>query len=407
MRFLKKSYIQRAIREEAQGNYKQAAVYYSKAEEFEKVGEMHELVGDITRAFPAKIRAYQQALRWYKTPAQIQKLAEKLAKTMEVEIRADAKVSAIEHQRLQKVAEYYARATLWSEAGRIYEELGMLGEATEMYVQGGDIEQVEKLSDRQEERNHRTYSAQHYYEDAELAYRLGYRDKAYQALEQCLTIDTKHSRALLLLKQLKQALQKAGRRHIRMPLEECEYILFGNAVLKVGRQEDNDIMLIQHDISRHHARLGFSGQSCIVEDLNSSNGTRLNGLRIQKRAEIRDNDVLSIGRKTRFEVRLRKNTNNVAASLHLLEQEGQQTYYLLFSREAGIGSENECEIPLQHGVSDLPACFFKIKYQQPFWYLHLHPRLTGVELNGVSVEKYVVMLPGDTIQVEGLTFLVE
>ena len=47
MKFLKKSYIQEAIAEEAKGNYKQAAAFYSKAEEFEKVGEMYELLGDI------------------------------------------------------------------------------------------------------------------------------------------------------------------------------------------------------------------------------------------------------------------------------------------------------------------------------------------------------------------------
>ena len=113
MKFRKKSYIQQALAEEAKGNYKQAAAFYSKAEEFEKVGEMYELLGDMSRPLPRKIRAYQQALHWYKLSEHLEPVAAKLAKTMEVEIRADAKVSPVELHRLSEVAEYYALAKQW------------------------------------------------------------------------------------------------------------------------------------------------------------------------------------------------------------------------------------------------------------------------------------------------------
>jgi hypothetical protein len=116
MNFLKKSYRQRAI-QEGKGNYTQAAAFYSKAEEFEKVGEMHELLGDFADTFPAKIRAYQQALRWYRQPDHQEPLAYKLAEIMEADIRADATVSAIESRRLPMVAEYYALAKKWKKAG--------------------------------------------------------------------------------------------------------------------------------------------------------------------------------------------------------------------------------------------------------------------------------------------------
>lgn len=408
MKLLKKTYIQRALREEAQGNYKQAAAFYSKAEEFEKVGEMHELLGDMTRSFPDKIRAYQQALRWYKQAEHIENLAKKLAETMEIEIRADAKVSAVELHRLPKVAEYYALGKEWKRAGSIYEELGMYDRAEEMYIQGGEIESLEKIAVRKEDQDHRKYSAQHYYEEAEAAYRLGHRDRAYQALKQCLTIETTHAKALALFENLKQKLQASpGRRLLRIPLEEREYILVAKNVMTIGRKEDNDLILTQGDVSRNHARLGFHGQRLLVEDLQSSNGTRVNGLRIQRRAEIRDRDVLGIGRRVQFEVRISQCAAGISATLCPLEQQVTQRRYIFFSGDLQVGSERECNLPLQYLDPAAPPRLFKIHYQSPFWYLQIHPQLTDVELNGVPVQKYIVVLFGDTVITCGATLLFE
>ena len=64
MNFLKKFHLQQALKEEARGNFAQAAAAYAKAEEFEKVGDMYEAIGEMSRELPAKIQAYQQALRW-------------------------------------------------------------------------------------------------------------------------------------------------------------------------------------------------------------------------------------------------------------------------------------------------------------------------------------------------------
>jgi hypothetical protein len=407
MRFLKKAYIQRAIREEAKGKYKQAAALYSKAEEFDKVGEMHELLGDMARAFPAKIREYQQAIRWYKQAEYLEKIAAKLAKTMEVEIRVDAKVSPIELHRLPKVAEYYALAKQWEKAGKIYEELGMFDEALEMYVQGGHVEHVERISVRKEDRDHRTYSAQQYYEEAEAAYRIGQRDKAYQALKQCLTIEKNHVKARHLFEQLERTLRSSDTRIVRIPITGHEYILLGKNIVTIGRQEGNDIVLRRNDVSRTHARIGFRGHRVLVEDLHSSNGTRINGLRIQQQAEIRDRDVLGIGRSFQFEVRIRKRSTGISASLCSAEREGTQRYYLLFCQEIYIGAAHECELPLPHMSSHLPPQLLTIHCQPPFWYFHFHPDLTDVELNGIAVSKYVVVLPGDTLAFGGINLLFE
>ncbi len=393
MKIFKKAHIQRALVEEAQGNYKQAAAFYSKAEEFEKVGEMYELIGDMERLFPRKIKAYQQAVRWYQQPKHLEPLAAKLAHTMETEIRADRTVSAAEQYRLPKVAEYYAQAKQWGEAGRIYEELGQYDEATQMYIQAGDVERVEQIAARKGRHNHRAYTAQNYYEDALAACQVGRRDKAWRDLQQCLTLDAEHQEANTFLTALKEELHPRAVQRVRAPLEECEFVLVAKPVVTIGRKEDNDIPLAETDISRYHARFGFHRQRVLVEDLQSSNGTRVNGLRIQKTAVLHDRDLLGFGLHTQFEVRLHQHETGLAAILCPREARHFPQRYIVFTGEILMGADYDtCAVHLRH--LSLPY-LFKIKYQQPYWYVYLHPNVTDAEFNGTPVSEYVVVASGD------------
>lgn len=407
MGLLKKAYMQRALTEEARGNYKQAAAYYSKAGEYEKVGEMYELLGDMTRPFPAKIRAYQQAVRWYKKPEHLEQMAGKLANTMEVEIRADKKVAAMERHRLPQVAEYYALAKQWEQAGRIYEELGLYEKATEMYVQGGAIEKVEQISDRQVTHDHKVYQAQEFYDQAVAQYQAGKRDKAYQLLRECLALDERHQDAQALFHTLERAWKPGSVRHIQLPSEEREYCVLAKSVILIGRQEDCDLLLPQADVSRHHARLGFHQKTLMVEDMNSSNGTRLNGLRIQRSATVQDRDRVTFGLSTEFEVRIRKSATRITATLHALDHQALAAEYIIFSGEIQIGHHEECDILLHDVFATAPSPLFKMTYRQPCWHLSLHPRLADVELNNTLVNDYVVVIAGDTLTSAGASLLFE
>jgi hypothetical protein len=62
----------------------------------------------------------------------------------------------------------------------------------------------------------------------------------------------------------------------------------------IGRREDCDLRIPLSDVSRKHCRLIKDGDTLRVEDLGSSNGTFVNGQRIQT-AEIAAGDTLQIG----------------------------------------------------------------------------------------------------------------
>ncbi len=65
--------------------------------------------------------------------------------------------------------------------------------------------------------------------------------------------------------------------------------------LTIGRKEGNTIRLTERNVSRRHARLVRQNGSITIEDLNSYNGIRVNGSRIQGRCQIRETDRVQIG----------------------------------------------------------------------------------------------------------------
>lgn len=62
----------------------------------------------------------------------------------------------------------------------------------------------------------------------------------------------------------------------------------------IGRTAENDLQIDSKFISRHHAQVITTANSCFVEDLNSTNGISYNGKRIRRRV-LNDGDVLQIG----------------------------------------------------------------------------------------------------------------
>jgi hypothetical protein len=63
----------------------------------------------------------------------------------------------------------------------------------------------------------------------------------------------------------------------------------------IGRAPDCDCHLVEPSVSRRHAQLRRVDETWLLRDLGSSNGTRLNGLRVTEEIEVRPGDQLSLG----------------------------------------------------------------------------------------------------------------
>lgn len=64
----------------------------------------------------------------------------------------------------------------------------------------------------------------------------------------------------------------------------------------IGRSHDADVMVIDESVSQKHCQLFRKGDRYFVKDLNSKNGTFLNGQPVII-SEIRDGDMLTIGER--------------------------------------------------------------------------------------------------------------
>lgn len=146
-------------------------------------------------------------------------------------------------------------------------------------------------------------------DDFEEAWRRGRLPRIENYLALCETEERDH-----LLKSLQQLQQELERDYSLQPLRESvrlkvfagphegqEFEYHGHATLLVGRSAVAKLRLKDDPhFSRHHFRLEFKPPTCYLLDLQSRNGTFVNGERVTGRF-LNDGDVISGGR-TRIQV---------------------------------------------------------------------------------------------------------
>ncbi len=63
----------------------------------------------------------------------------------------------------------------------------------------------------------------------------------------------------------------------------------------IGRDASADIVIPDHTVSGRHVEVRINGSSCVIRDLGSSNGTLLNGMRINASQHISPSDEIQLG----------------------------------------------------------------------------------------------------------------
>ncbi len=81
---------------------------------------------------------------------------------------------------------------------------------------------------------------------------------------------------------------------IRPDGKEVEESFTGHQTI-VGRHEKCDLRLVDSMVSRNHCLILSEGKRFVVKDLESRNGTWVNGRRIKNRRHIKVGDVIQIG----------------------------------------------------------------------------------------------------------------
>lgn len=68
-------------------------------------------------------------------------------------------------------------------------------------------------------------------------------------------------------------------------------------VTKVGKRENNDLIIVDKTVSRNHLEIEYTSDSFMLRDLGSTNGTFLNGSRV-KEAYLSPGDLIKVGNST-------------------------------------------------------------------------------------------------------------
>jgi general secretion pathway protein A len=92
----------------------------------------------------------------------------------------------------------------------------------------------------------------------------------------------------------------------------------------VGRTPDNDLQIDSRFVSRHHCQITTSANSCVIEDLNSTNGIYVKSRRV-RRHYLNDGDVVLVGKHELIYVderlaRTRAGLNDTVPGLPVLQR---------------------------------------------------------------------------------------
>ncbi len=81
------------------------------------------------------------------------------------------------------------------------------------------------------------------------------------------------------------------------PKAGSAYPLPAGGTISIGRHANNQIIIDDPMVSRHHARLVWQGDAWLLEDLGSANGTWVNNVRITSRVALRAGDLVGLSQE--------------------------------------------------------------------------------------------------------------
>lgn len=299
MTFFKRMFsadFRRAVAAEAAGDYAEAARAYALAGERVKVAEMHLLRAERAPSPAAKLHELRAAVRWADADdADGKNTRRRIARALFNWARTSAVVADAEKQVVREAAQLFVEAGDFPAAGECLEFIGDEFAAAEAYQKGGDVDRLESVLAREEQRRKRDSRVRDAFEEYKLALAAGERDRALEAVRQCAEAplpkgvkdQTEFMRERASYQRLREELEakliadgtvllRAGAvGHAR----ERRYV--GGFPLVMGRDAACQLALRDAGISREHAAIvaGDAG-SFALRDCDSKNGTTLGGVRI-------------------------------------------------------------------------------------------------------------------------------
>ena len=372
----------RAVAAEAEGDYLTAAQAFALCGETEKVVDMHLALARQADDEDHRARELRLALHFAgqddrRRPMVLRMLAEVLIS----QGRARGVETQAGRERLEEAADLLLKGEGWQQAGDCYLELGDRERAAEAYARGGLVERVEQVLGEEERRRERAMAEDRLFKDHEMELGLGQRDKAADLLRRCVELAPEPGAYRRLLSDLERTLLHGGRMTLR--LGEQRVILLGRFPIIVGRDQDCDLSVRGHSVSRRHACV-LSGEDGAVylEDMGSRNGLLLSGVRLGARVPLPEAGTMGLGDDCEISFcRQERLTLEVTSGL----DRGTRAVLL------------DAACPLDRLLTGAPPLSISFDRGRPM----LRIQDEGVRLNGEVVSGTIQLIMEDQVQVPG------
>ncbi len=194
--------------------------------------------------------------------------------------------------------------------------------------------------------------------------------------------------------------------------------IFDKDVVSIGRAKGNDIVLENLSVSRNHARIKKEGDQYFIVDLNSANGTFVNGVKITK-TTLQNNDVIAIGKyrlifinkglsdqEKIFDISSEEQTMIIeeqgpTAKLIVIKGKGIGKKYNLDKEKITIGRGPDNDIVLRDlFIGKHHATIYRRGNR---YYLCDEGSWRGTQVNGESITE-IPLMDGDIVKIGGWEF---
>lgn len=188
---------------------------------------------------------------------------------------------------------------------------------------------------------------------------------------------------------------------IRHPEQPERTVRLEPGVTRIGRAEDNEIVLSDVGVSRHHAQLVCDGGLLRIQDLDSGNGTWHGDQRVRDHV-LSDGDEVAIDPfvlafRIRRAVRSEPPRGGVVARLELLADGGQVVGVFPVRREPlTVGRSEERDIVVPDPAVSRHHC--TVQYEGGALVLQDEGSANGLLVNGVRVGR-CALAHGDLVRV--------
>ena len=190
---------------------------------------------------------------------------------------------------------------------------------------------------------------------------------------------------------------------IHQPGHPDRVVMLREGASRLGRAEDNEVVLSDVGVSRRHAQIYISSGEVTIEDLGSGNGTYYNGYRVQSQP-LQDNDevvidpfVITFKITGQAPANTAKSSDSTPARLEVIVGTGMAgSSYPIQARGLSIGRSEDRDVVIPDPAASRHHC--SILLQGDEYVLRDMGSANGIFVNAVRIRD-CTLADGDLIRI--------